>query len=65
VHIAVDTLGHLLAVLVTPANAQDRHQVNAEAQEYLSALYFNGKGVSKNYGKAPSGGTEPPRRSLL
>ncbi len=27
VHIAVDTLGHLLALLVTPANAQDRAQV--------------------------------------
>jgi transposase len=29
VHLAVDTLGHLLAVLVTPANEQDRHQVAA------------------------------------
>jgi transposase len=27
IHLAVDTLGHLLAVLVTPANAQDREQV--------------------------------------
>jgi transposase len=27
VHIAVDTLGHLLALAVTPANAQDRAQV--------------------------------------
>lgn len=26
VHMAVDTLGNLLALLVTPANAQDRHQ---------------------------------------
>jgi transposase len=26
-HIAVDTLGHLLTVHVTPANAQERHQV--------------------------------------
>ncbi len=26
VHIAVDTLGHLLALLVTPANEQDRDQ---------------------------------------
>jgi transposase len=26
-HAAVDTLGHLLALHVTPANAQDRHQV--------------------------------------
>jgi transposase len=28
VHAAVDTLGHLLALLVTPANEQDRAQVN-------------------------------------
>jgi transposase len=27
VHLAVDTLGHLLALLVTAANEQDRHQV--------------------------------------
>ena len=31
IHAAVDTLGHLLAVLVTPANAQDREQVAALA----------------------------------
>src|SRR5688500_18112377 len=31
VHAAVDTLGHLLAVVVTPANAQDRAQVAALA----------------------------------
>lgn len=29
VHMAVDTLGHLLALLVTPANEQDRAQVEA------------------------------------
>jgi Transposase DDE domain len=28
VHAAVDTLGHLLALLVTPANEQDRAQVD-------------------------------------
>jgi len=27
VHLAVDTLGHLLALIVTPANVQDRAQV--------------------------------------
>ena len=32
VHIAVDTLGHLLALLVTPADAQDRAQVEQLAQ---------------------------------
>lgn len=31
VHLAVDTLGHLLAIHVTPANAQDREQVAALA----------------------------------
>jgi transposase len=31
IHLAVDTLGHLLAVLVTPANVQDREQVAALA----------------------------------
>lgn len=33
VHLAVDTLGHLLAALVTPANEQDRAQVAALAEE--------------------------------
>ena len=30
---AVDTLGHLLALLVTPANEQDRHQVAELAKQ--------------------------------
>jgi transposase len=33
VPLAVDTLGHLLAVLVTPAKAQDRHQVAELARQ--------------------------------
>src|SRR5579885_2696923 len=33
VHMAVDTLGHLLALLVTPANAQERAQVAEWAQQ--------------------------------
>ncbi len=32
-HLAVDTLGHLLALIVTPANEQDRAQVEALAEE--------------------------------
>jgi transposase len=32
VHVAVDTLGHLLALTVTPANAQERAQVAALAE---------------------------------
>lgn len=37
VHIAVDTLGHLLAVLVTPANEQERAQVGALATKVQEA----------------------------
>jgi transposase len=37
VHIAVDTLGHLLAVGVTPANEQDRAQVGQLAQAVQAA----------------------------
>ena len=33
VHVAVDTLGHLLALLVTPANAQERAQVGELAKQ--------------------------------
>jgi Transposase DDE domain len=33
VHIAVDTLGHLLALTVTPADQGDREQVAALAEE--------------------------------
>lgn len=32
-HMAVDTLGHLLALLVTPADEQDRAQVDALCQK--------------------------------
>lgn len=37
VHIAVDTLGHLLAALVTPANEQERAQVGQLAQAVQEA----------------------------
>jgi len=37
VHLAVDTLGQLLAVLVTPANEQDRAQVAALAEQVQAA----------------------------
>jgi transposase len=37
VHAAVDTLGHLLALKVTPANEQERAQVAALAQQVQSA----------------------------
>jgi transposase len=38
VHVAVDTLGHLLAVAVTPANEQDRAQVGRLAQAVQAAV---------------------------
>jgi len=38
VHLAVDTLGQLLAVLVTPANEQDRAQVAALAEQIQEAI---------------------------
>jgi transposase len=37
IHLAVDTLGHLLALLVTPADAQDREQVAALAEAVQAA----------------------------
>ena len=37
VHMAVDTLGHLLALIVTPADAQDRAQVTELAQAVQEA----------------------------
>ena len=37
VHLAVDTLGHLLALRVTPASAGDREQVNILAEEVQEA----------------------------
>ena len=37
VHLAVDTLGHLLALRVTPANEQDREQVGALAAAVQAA----------------------------
>ena len=37
IHVAVDTLGHLLALLVTPANEQDRAQVGQLAEQVQEA----------------------------
>ena len=37
VHVAVDTLGHLLALVVTPANEQERAQVDALAEQVQKA----------------------------
>ena len=37
VHVAVDTLGHLLALVVTPANEQERAQVSTLAEQVQAA----------------------------
>jgi transposase len=41
VHLAVDTLGNLLALHVTPANEQDREQVGALAKEVQEMTHGN------------------------
>ena len=41
VHVAVDTLGHLLALVVTPAHEQERAQVDALAQQVQEATAQN------------------------
>jgi transposase len=57
IHMAVDTLGHLLALLVTPANEQERAQVGALAQAVQAvtgqnvALAFVDQGYT---GEAPA-----------
>ncbi len=38
-HVAVDTLGNLLALLVTPANEQERAQVGALAKQVQAATH--------------------------
>lgn len=43
VHIAVDTLGHLLGLLVTPANEQDRAQVQELARAGSADYGRNGR----------------------
>ena len=56
VHIAVDTLGHLLAALVTPANEQDRAQVAALAEEVQA---ITGQSVTLVYVDQGYTGPEP------
>ena len=57
VHAAVDTLGHLLALHVTPANAQDRAQVAtlAEAVQAITGQHVTLGYVDQGYtGDAPA-----------
>ncbi len=50
-HLAVDTLGHLLALLVTPANEQDREQVSelAEPLQAITGQSVEGAFVDQGY----------------
>lgn len=57
VHLAVDTLGHLLALQVTPADAQDRDQVGqlAEAVQAVTHAQVELAYVDQGYtGEAPA-----------
>ncbi len=56
VHAAVDTLGHLLALRVTPANAGDREQVDILAEEIQEAT---GESVEIAYADQGYTGEEP------
>src|SRR5918911_2191037 len=56
VHLAVDTLGHLLALLVTPANAQERAQVERLAAAVQEAT---GETVEVAYVAQGYTGAEP------
>jgi transposase len=56
VHLAVDTLGHLLALLVTPANEQDRAQVEALAAQVQAVT---GESVTLAYVDAGYTGEQP------
>jgi hypothetical protein len=51
VHAAVDTLGHLLALHVTPANEQDREQVErlAEAVQQITGEHVELAYVDQGY----------------
>ncbi len=58
VHMAVDTLGHLLALHVTPANEQDRAQVQALA--IACAASYRRVGRSSVCGSRLHGGASRP-----
>lgn len=60
VHTAVDTLGHLLAMHVTPANEQDRAEVGALAEEVQQAT---GASVTLMYADQGYTGDEPKQKA--
>ena len=55
-HVAVDTLGHLLAAVATPANEQDRAQGGVLAEEVQVAL---GQSVTPAYADQGYTGEQP------
>jgi transposase len=63
VHLAVDTLGYLLALLVTPANEQDRHQVAELTQQVAAANHMKLEVVKRP--EANSGFVLLPRRWVV
>lgn len=62
VHAAVDTLGHLLALRVTPANAGDRAQVGALAEAVQAAT---GRSVQLAWVDAGYTGQKPAKAAAL
>jgi transposase len=62
IHIAVDTLGHLLAVLVTPASEQERQQVAQLSLQVQQATDWN---VELAYVDQGYTGEEPDRAAGL
>jgi transposase len=56
IHLAVDTLGHLLALVVTPANEKDRAQVAvlAEAVQEATGHTVEMSFVDRGYGGEPA-----------
>ena len=71
-HLAVDTLGHLLALHVTPANTDDRAEVGRLAQAVQSSTgqsvnlaYVDGGYTGPKAADAASHRSPPPRGSTL
>lgn len=61
VHMAVDTLGHLLALRVTPANEQDRTQV---AQVTAQVQEVTGESVTIAFGDQGYTGAQPAQEAV-
>jgi transposase len=62
VHVAVDTLGHLLALTVTPANQDDRTQVEALSEQLQEATGENVQLAYVDQGYSGEGAAEQASR---